>query len=351
MASVRSIAEKAGVSIATVSRVLNDDPAVTPRTRDAVMQVIDRSGYSVRVRKVAGATLGFAYTQKRTLAVPYDAAVFEGVVRGAEESRWDVMLVSFQRDKRRDESFTQFFQRKGVRAVVLRTAAATRDVCQQIADEGFPHVVISERFDSPDVNYIDGDSKGETHRAIDYLISLGHRRIAFGMHNVPDRDHFDRFEAYQAALAEHGIAYDGKLVCRHPATLAGGGTILTLLVNRPERPTAVFFADPILAIGAMRRAQELSLRVPADMSIVGFDDTDARFSTCPVLTAVCQDASMLGVEAARWLTRGAWRMPFRKTIPTYFEINGSVGPGPHLAPNGAHAAAAFGGYAAQSQAD
>lgn len=329
MASVRAIAEQAGVSIATVSRVLNDHPVVKPTTRDSVLSVMQRVGYR-RDRRVpvSSHAIGFAYTQQRTLAYSFDAAVFDGVVRACEEAHFDVLVLNMCREKRADETYAEYFRRKNVRGVILRTAEATREVCERIAAEGFPHVVISERFDSGNVNFIDGDSKAESQRSVEYLIALGHRRIAFAMHNIPDRDHIDRFEAYRAALEAHGIPYDSRLVYRHPSTLAGGATIMTMLRSLSDAPTAVFLADPVLALGAVKRAHELGMRIPTDLSIIGFDDTDMRFAVHPTLTAVCQDASLLGVAAARWLTRGVYHEPFRRTIPTFFEINASVGPGP-----------------------
>lgn len=332
MASVRRIAEEAGVSIATVSRVLNDDPVVRQTTRDSVLSVMRRVGYR-RPRPIAAASrvIGFAYTQKRTLAHAFDAAVFDGIVRGCEETHFDVLVLNMAREMLPEETYTNYFRRKNVRGVILRTAEATRMECERIAAEGVPHVVISERFDSGNVSYIDGDSKAECQRAVEYLIALGHRRIAFAMHNVPDRDHVDRFEAYRRALEVHGIRYDARLVFRHPSTLAGGATVVTMLRSLSDAPTAIFIADPVLALGAVKRAHELGVRIPDDLSIVGFDDTDMRFAVHPTLTAVCQDASLLGVEAARWLTRGSFAEPLRRTIPTFFEINASVGAGPEPA--------------------
>lgn len=325
MASVRVIAEEAGVSIATVSRVLNNDPGVKGRTREAVLSVANRVGYLRTRERDMPHSIAFTYTQDRTLAHPFDAAVLEGAVRGAERARIDIMVLSLQRDKRQEESYTAFFQRKGVRGVVLRTAAATRDICQAIADEDFPHVVISDRFENPNVNFIDGDSKPESLRAVEFLIALGHRRIAFGMHNIPDRDHLDRCEAYREALERAGLAFDERLVFRQPATLAGGATIMTVLLNSPQRPSAIFLADPGLAVGAINKAHELGVRIPDDLSIVGFDDTDMRFGVHPTLSAVCQDADVLGFEAARWLCSDEQTNGLRKIVPTYLEINGSTG--------------------------
>lgn len=327
MASVRHIAEVAGVSIATVSRALNNDPSVCPRTRDQIISVANGAGYRFNVGKRVTTQIGFAYTQEATLAHPYDAAVLEGAVTGLSGYHFDLVILNLQKDKRSTESYTQFFMRRGVRGVLLRTMAATRDVCQAIADEGFPHVVVSERFGNTNVNYVDCDSSGDSRRAVDYLVALGHRRIAFAMHNLPDRDHLDRYEGYKSALEEHGLPVCEELVFRQPFTLAGGATVIDMILNQPEHPTAIFFADPLLGVGAVKKAHARGLRIPDDLSIVGFDDTDLRFAVHPTLTAVCQDARALGQEAARWLARKLNGDPeniFQKTITTFFEINEST---------------------------
>jgi LacI family transcriptional regulator len=327
MASVRQIAEVAGVSITTVSRALNNDPTVHPRTREQVLAVANRAGYAPNIGKRVTTLIAFTYTQDMTLAHPYDAAVLEGAVRGLNECHFDLVILNLQRDKRPTESYTQFFMRRGVRGVLLRTMAATRYVCQAIADEGFPHVVVSERYSTKNVNCIDCDSSDDSKRAVEYLIALGHRRIAFAMHNIPDRDHLDRFEGYKIALRENGLLVDDELVFRQPFTLSGGATVVDMIMSLPQRPTAVFLADPLLGVGAMKRAHALGLRVPDDLSVISFDDTDTRFAVHPTLTAVCQDARSLGHEAARWLAQmlnGGMEKTFQKTITTFFEINDST---------------------------
>jgi DNA-binding LacI/PurR family transcriptional regulator len=174
MASVRQIAERAGVSIATVSRVLNNDPAVNPDTRDKVLSAANRWGYVPAIGRRITTYIGFAYTGRRTLVDSFDTAVLDGVARGADDARLDVVILNLSRDKLPDETYTQFFMRKGVRGVILRTVADTRDVCLKIAEEGFPHVVVSDRFDSSNVNYIDGESKADSVRAV----ALGWAKVA-----------------------------------------------------------------------------------------------------------------------------------------------------------------------------
>ncbi|MGE3180624.1 MAG: LacI family DNA-binding transcriptional regulator [Phycisphaerae bacterium] len=327
MASVRSIAQRSGVSIATVSRVLNNDPAVHPDTRAKVLAAAEAGGYAKLRPRPRSLRIGLVYTQEMTIAHPYDSAVLAGIVRAGSEQNTDVVIMGLERDKAREERYAQYFQRKGVDGVAIRTMEATRNVCESIANENIAHVVISERFEASKVCYIDGSSGSETRRAVEYLISLGHERIAFGMHNVADRDHLDRLEGYQAALREHGLPVDEKLILRQPFTLSGGATLLKLLLSMADRPTAVVLADPLLSVGAVREAQALQVNIPQDLSIVGFDDTDVRHGIFPTLSAVCQDAESLGYDAGRWLLQRIADpsiAPLRRTIPTFFEINGST---------------------------
>jgi DNA-binding LacI/PurR family transcriptional regulator len=329
MSSVRSIAEEAGVSITTVSRVLNNDVTVSAKTRDLVLTVANRAGYVAKLGRRITTYIGFAYTVGQTLASVFDAALLEGICRGVDECGFDVVILNLPRDKKPGETYTQFFMRKGVRGVVLRTTAESRHVCQAIADEGFPLVVISERFESKNVNFIDCDSRTDSARAVEYLINLGHRRIAFAMNNVTDCDHLDRFQGYQQALLAHGLSVSDELVFRQQASLAGGSTVLKLVMSMTPRPTAIYLADPMLAVGAMNKAQELGVRVPDQLSIVGFDDTDMRYAVHPTMTAVCQNTTALGFEASLRLTRlltGSARDAFRKTVPSFFEAHQSTSP-------------------------
>jgi DNA-binding LacI/PurR family transcriptional regulator len=247
------------------------------------------------------------------------------------------MLLNLQRDRTPDETYTQFFMRKGVRGIILRTTADSRHVCQAIADEGFPMVVISERFDSPNVNYIDCDSKTDSMRAVEYLLSLGHRRIAFGMNVIADCDHLDRFEGYKKALEDAGLQVDERLVLRHAANLAGGATVMAMLARMPFPPTAVYLADPLLAVGLINKAHEMGIRIPDELSVVGFDDADMRHGVYPSLTAVCQNAEQLGHEASSRLTRivaDGSNEHFQITVPSFFEVNSSTAPPPVRQPQG-----------------
>lgn len=192
-------------------------------------------------------------------------------------------------------------------------------------------IVLSERFEDPRVSFIDCDSERESARAVEYLIALGHRRIAFGMNIVADTDHADRLAGYRQALTEHGIPFDEKLILKQKADFAGGASAIQILMAMRQPPTAVYFADPALAVGAINGAHQAGIRIPEDVSIVGFDDAELRHSVHPVMTAVCQNAADLGFDAAQELTQMILRQtgePVRKILTTFFEINQSTAPPP-----------------------
>lgn len=333
MASVRQIAKRVGVSVATVSRALNNHPEVNPETRARVLAAANHTGYSPTIGKRLTTVIGVVYPGDpvRPVYGDFESALLAGIVQGVNEQKFDVKLVSLERDKSTKETYTQFFMHKGLRGVVVRSFEATRRVCEEIASEKFPHIVVADHFDSPGVNYVWCDSRDDSRRAVQHLIHLGHRRIGLAVHSVYDTDHRDRMTGYREALDEAGIAFDPDLVVEILANFDGGATAVNRLLGLPNPPTAMFFTDPIATLGAMRRFQELDVKIPGEISIVGFDDSDIRQHTFPAFTAVCQDARRLGFEAALRLTRSLMGQPdvqLRAKFPTMFEINQTTGPRP-----------------------
>lgn len=332
MGSVRQIAKRLGISPATVSRALNNHPYVDAETRRKVLQGANKVGYAPGGRRV-GTVVGLVYPGEVVLADygAFESALLAGILRGLNEHRFDVKILSLQRDKSADESYSEFFRRKGIRGAVLRSFKDTRRICQDIADEGFPSVVVADRFEEPAVNYVCCNSRDDSRRAVQHLIDLGHRRIALGIHQIADTDHIDRRQGYEEAMAQAGIAIDRSLVVEIVASPTGGASLITRLMSMPKPPTAVFFTDPLATIGALRRCLEMGVSIPTDLSVVGFDDSDIRQHTFPAFSAVVQDAQMIGLEAALWLTRRIVQpnseelKSIRLVRPTFLEINQSTG--------------------------
>ena len=265
----------------------------------------------------------------------YDAIIWGGVTRGAMALKHDVCVID-PLARRRDESFSAFAARKGVGGLAVRVDEESRDVCSAIADDGVPHVVIADRFDDERINYVCCNTAAPSRAAVEHLLHLGHRRIGLCHNTVLDTDHCDRVSAYRAALTDAGIEIDPDLTIAIGAGLGSGEAAFNRLLSLPEPPTAVFFTDPALTVGALRRALQVGISVPDELSIVGVDDERLRKMTHPVYTAVCQNSGELGQQAGRWLCsqlsqqrgRKEQSSSLRVEIEGFLEINETTAPPP-----------------------
>jgi DNA-binding LacI/PurR family transcriptional regulator len=177
MGYVREIARQVGVSPATVSRALNNHPKVAANVRERVLAAMNRSGYVPTVARRSTTNIAFAYTGESSLGSPFDASLMFGMSDRMDEYGFDLMILNAVRARQPHETYSQMFLRKGIRGAVLRTTARTRHVCEEIAAEGFPAVVVADRFENPNVNFIYSDSREASREAVEHLIGLGHRRI------------------------------------------------------------------------------------------------------------------------------------------------------------------------------
>jgi DNA-binding LacI/PurR family transcriptional regulator len=343
MPTVRQIAAEAGVSAATVSRVLNRNPKVSDSTRRHVLQFteaqMDRSARSSDDQ--ATRTIALLYTGEATVGAPFDAILLAGVHAITEESGFDVLMLNSRSSRLPDESTAQMLKRKGVRGVLARTNDRTMQTCVEIAREGFPIVVVGQRFDESDgVRFVYSDSKDASREAVAHLIEQGHTRVAIAINVVDDTDHLDRVAGWRQAHEDHGLTIDERLIIRTPARREGGVQAMKRLAVMPDMPTAVYITDPLSAIGVMNQALAMGIRIPDQLAVVGFDDGDYRYGVYPQMTSVCQNTFDIGREAAAYLLQvidgGNPDTPMGRRLPSWLEVHDStcsLGVTPHPAPS------------------
>jgi len=303
MASIRQVAKQAGVSIATVSRVINGADSVAPDLRSNVMKAVEACDYTPGVGRRSLDSIALIYTGPFSVGSPYDAACIDGIVEAMRSSKYDLSIVDLARDKTSKETLKQFFARKGIRGAVLRSTAEERELVRGFAAERLPLVSLGDHFADAPLPCIFAESSTASQDAVEHLVALGHQRIAFIACDREDGDHRDRFEAYKTVLDSYGL-YDQTLASRVPASRLDGAQLIRGLMGMRNRPTGLFIADPLVAVGAINEAHAMGIKIPEELSIVGFDDTDIRNSIYPKMTAVCQDSRMLGqlaFETARRL--------------------------------------------------
>jgi DNA-binding LacI/PurR family transcriptional regulator len=346
MTTIRKVAKKAGVSPATVSRVLNGTNAVAPELRDRVLDAVNQYGYAPTSGRRSETSIAIVYTGQFSVNSPYDCACLHGIVTGMLDSDYDLRIVYLNRDKTPSETYSQFFFRKGVRGAILRSTCADRDVVRQIADDDFPTVVLGDHFDHPNLVFAYNQSRTASVEGVEHLLALGHRRIAFASNDVDDGDHLDRLDAYRSVLQTHGL-HDPQLEFHVPAHRSDGAQLIRKILSLTAPPTALFIADPLTADGVIHETHRMGVRIPDELSIVGFDDGDSRFAVYPTMTAVCQDAERLGRLTLELLWQRLATPPAeRESVPArrqsvgsaWLEINHTTGWAPRrpvrILPNG-----------------
>ena len=213
--TIRQIARQTGVSVATVSRVLNNKPG-TSTPRETVLRPSTQAAIAHGMGPPAASRLRSSMLpliRSRCFA-GYDADLASGVYAAVVEQHMQ-LAISDLTQKAADENYTQFFLRNHIDGVVLRVTGSSRQIASHITQEGFPCVVVSDRFDGEPISYVDYDSRTGMARAMDYLFELGHLRIGFVINALGnDTDHRDRQAAYAEGLQRHQIDYD-RLVSDH----------------------------------------------------------------------------------------------------------------------------------------
>ena len=331
MSTVRQIAREAGVSITTVSRVLNNHPRVSQQAREKVLAAANKARYVANVGKRSTTTIALVYTGELAIGSPFDAALMEGMSNAMEEFDFDLMVLDANRVRQPHETYSQMFMRKGIRGAILRCAASSRETASMIGDEGFPAVVLGDRFDHDQLACVYNDSISASREAVEHLLDLGHERIAVVTNVEDDCDHEDRLAGYAAALENADIAFDESLVYRVPAHRIGGATFMNRFASMSKRPTALFILDPITCVAAVNQAGLLGINVPRDLSVVGFDDQEWRYMVNPPLTAVCQDAASLGrtaFQALRAVMQNADHAGQSDARPAWLEVHDSTAAAP-----------------------
>jgi DNA-binding LacI/PurR family transcriptional regulator len=303
--SLKDIAKRAGVSLATVSNVVNGYRPVGSKTRLRVQQAIDELGYApnLSARHLRSGRTGIIALAIPELDNPYFAELAGAAIREAESHGYTLLLDHTSGDREQETMLAEGFQKQFIDGLILSPVALNREDILARSSEA-PLVLLGETVYDVPYDHIAIDNVAASHAAVQHLVSLDRRRIAFiGAHPDEHRQpaHL-RLRGYQEALAAAGLPIDSSLVAiaAHFGRPDGLSGMRTLLKVRP-RPDAIFAYNDLIAIGAMRAVIEAGLRIPEDIAVIGFDDIeDGRFSN-PTLTTISPDKEHIGQLAVRSL--------------------------------------------------
>lgn len=336
--TLRDVAKEAGVSTGTASHALNGSALIRPETRARVLAAAQRLNYvpdrnASRLLHGRSECVGVAFAGlgPTIVSASFYALVVQGVTEVLEERGYTMRLVRLDdhiangaglHDRRRPLSAQDI---DGLIVLNWQDSA----LMERLSRLGVPLVVIDASSAYDDVFCVDNDDRGGVATGVDYLIGLGHRRIA--LLNITLAHPFGReaLAGYMEACALHGVAVEPWLLQTSEISITDGRLAMDALLASPQPPTAVFAVADELAVGAMQAIGEAGLRIPHDISVVGMDDIPLAAQTRPALTTVHIDTAALGRRGTEMLLHvisGAYPDPTHVLLPTRLVVRDSAGP-------------------------
>jgi LacI family transcriptional regulator len=304
--TIREVAEAAGVSIATVSRVLNGRDDVSPETRELVSRIIRERGYTANrsARSLSAGRTGLVGVLVPMVYPAYFAAILSGAAEALHEQDLRLLLSPTEHEHDREVSLLDRLMHGMTDGALIILPEESSEELERLLDEGYRFVVLDPLW--PLNGRIPSVSAAHTSgadQAMRHLLGLGHRRIAqiTGPRGWVATE--ERRRGYHAALADAGILPDPALEVEASPEIPPGREAAGFLLDLPDPPTAIFAFNDNLAIGVLQAARARGLRVPEDLSVVGFDDVEHATVVTPMLTTVRQPLAEMGRTAVSLLVR------------------------------------------------
>jgi LacI family transcriptional regulator len=303
--NLEKIAALAKVSRSTVSRVINNDPDVSERTRARVNQVIEQVNYQPNriARSLAGGRTGVVGLMvpmriSTLFTDPFFSIIIQGVCSACNRMNRNVMLWLGEPEYER-RTVRPFLQNHILDGVIIASMLIDDPVLGALIEGDMPFILIGRYPGNSDVSYVDVDNQNAAFEVVSHLARSGRRCIGTitGPQNMIAG--YDRLEGYKTAMRACGLPFDPAMVANSDFTEQGGYFAMQQLL--PHRPDAVFVASDTMAIGALRAAKDAGIRIPEDLAIVGFDDMPFAANTNPPLTTIRQPIQRSGEIAAQTL--------------------------------------------------
>ncbi|MFB6982278.1 LacI family DNA-binding transcriptional regulator [Streptomyces scopuliridis] len=335
MAGIKDVAAEAGVSVATVSRVLNDHPSVSAASRARVLAAVAALGY--RPNAVARS---LRTDQTRTLGLvisdvlnPYFTSLARAVEEEARTLGYSVIIGNAdERPELQDHHVRTLLDRRIDGLLVSPTDRGSPLILDAVR-AATPLVFVDRWIPGVEVPVVRSDGRAAVRELVAHLLRIGHRRLAIIAGPATTTTGSERVDAFRAALGEHGVALPDVYIGQGDFQAESGRRAAECFLDLPEPPDAVFAADNLMALGALDAIRARGLSVPDDIALAAFDDIPWFVHTDPPITAIAQPTDELGRAAVRALAeRIAGRIPPSVTLPARLVVRRSCGAEPPSAP-------------------
>ncbi|HEU5350638.1 MAG TPA: LacI family DNA-binding transcriptional regulator [Terracidiphilus sp.] len=330
---IRAVAALAKVSIATVSRTINGSPVVSERLSKRVWQAIEQLNYfpNTHARSLVSGRSRIFGIIVENITNPFFPELIQNFEEIAVAHGYEILVSSSNSDPAILTTCVRRMIERKVEGVAMLTFGEEEPVMDQLSFHDIPIVLAEFKLSHPKSSTILLDYKTGIRAAVDHLVGLGHRKIAFlaGPHKIHSA--ITRENSFRSAMEEVGLTVQKKWIIECDHTLKGGVTGFERLQALPTRPTAIMCSNDMTAIGVLRAAYIQKLRVPEDLSVVGLDDIDFAEFTLPPLTTIRlsrADLAHAAVEALRQQAEGpsTGKLQREFLVSTTLVVRGSTAP-------------------------
>lgn len=301
--TLKMVAERAGVSVNTVSRAINNKSDIKEETKKRILEVTRELGYvrndtavALRTRKTG--TIGVVIADNKN---PFYAEVLSGMEEAAREKNYHIILANTQRDYKKEEEAINLLLAKRVDGLLITPVQDRDDDIKNLIDANIPFVVVGRDFENIQVDAIYNDEIKGGFLATEYLIKKGHKRIALidgFLYKSPAKA---RLEGYKRALGQYRIPLDDSLVSVGDINMEDGYERTRQMLENDLNFTAIFTYNDMMAFGSMQAIKEKGLKIPEDIGLVGYDDIPFSSLISPTLTTIKLKKQELGVESVKLL--------------------------------------------------
>ncbi|TDT29932.1 LacI family DNA-binding transcriptional regulator [Naumannella halotolerans] len=294
------LAERAGVSISTVSHVINGTRFVAPQTRRAVEQALSELGRPARAAAPKNRAVGLVTTAASN---PYCGEIIHGVDSEASRNGFAVLLCDSHDDPAREEEAVRTLVSHRVDAVIIAPTRDWQSVTLPILRHHELPFVLVDRTDDVRCDQVTTESQGASRALVDHLLEIGHRRIGMitGVDGISTTT--ERIAGYREAHLDAQVPVDPSLIVSGRSTVDGGRRATETLLSHPDPPTGLFSANNAMTIGVLLAVRDAGLRIPDDIAVVVFDDLEGAEVFSSPLTAVAQPFVAVGAQAFQLLYR------------------------------------------------
>ena len=301
--TIVEVAAESGVSFGTVSRVINNDPHVKAETRERVQNTMDRLNYVAnrQARSLAGGKSNIIGVLVPDLGTGYIGEITHGIDAELADTNFDLMLFTTHRTAAKEATYVANLAQNTVDGLLLVLPRNPVEYMGPLTSRKFPFVLIDHQGTGKDCAAVGATNWQGAFNATEYLIKLGHKRIGFITGSLDLGAAVDRLEGFKTALRTHHIPFDPELVYEGTVDQLDGYTGANKFLNLQVPPTLIFASNDVMAMAAMDAVREKGLRVPEDISILGFDDIPQASQIRPALTTVRQPLKQMGRVATQML--------------------------------------------------